>query len=141
MPKIQLDQDIRSVSDFRANAASYMERVKTEPRPLILTQHGKSSAVLIDVEDYQKLLDKVQLLEELSTARKELDNGEGMSHEEFFNELRAKYANSLDQHSDGDIEQAWIDEIKRRKAEIKSGEIKTISGPEVHKAALELLKK
>jgi len=43
------------------------------------------------VEDYQKLLDKVQLLEELSTARKELDNGEGLSHEEFFSELRAKY--------------------------------------------------
>ncbi len=79
MSQIQLDQDIRSLSDFRANAASYIERVKSKRRPLVLTQHGKSSAVLIDVEDYQKLLDKVQLLEELSTARKELDNGEGVS--------------------------------------------------------------
>jgi len=60
-------------------------------RPLVITHHGKSCAVLIDVEDYQKLLDKVQLLEELSTARRELDNGEGVSHEEFFSELRAKY--------------------------------------------------
>jgi prevent-host-death family protein len=91
MSQIQLDQDIRSLSDFRANAASYIERVKTKRRPLVLTQHGKSSAVLIDVEDYQKLLDKIQLLEELSTARKELDNGEGISQEEFFSELRAKY--------------------------------------------------
>ncbi|TVQ00240.1 MAG: type II toxin-antitoxin system Phd/YefM family antitoxin [Balneolaceae bacterium] len=31
-------------------------------RPLVITHHGKSCAVLIDVEDYQKLLDKVQLL-------------------------------------------------------------------------------
>lgn len=91
MSKIQLDQDIRSLSDFRANAASYIERVKSKRRPLVLTQHGKSSAVLIDVEDYQNLLDKIQLLEELSAARKELDNGEGISHEEFFSELRAKY--------------------------------------------------
>jgi prevent-host-death family protein len=91
MSQIQLDQDIRSLSDFRANAASYIERVKTERRPLVLTQHGKSSAVLIDVEDYQKLLDKIQLLEELSTARKELKNGEGLSQEDFFTELRAKY--------------------------------------------------
>jgi len=91
MSQIQLDQDIRSLSDFRANAASYIERVKTKHRPLVLTQHGKSSAVLIDVEDYQKLLDKVQLLEELSTARKELDSGEGISQEEFFSKLRAKY--------------------------------------------------
>jgi len=91
MSQIQLDQDIRSLSDFRANAASYIERVKTKRRPLVLTQHGKSSAVLIDVEDYQKLLDKIQLLEEISNARKELDNGEGISQEEFFSELRAKY--------------------------------------------------
>jgi prevent-host-death family protein len=91
MSQIQLDQDIRSLSDFRANAASYIERVKTERRPLVLTQHGKSSAVLIDVEDYQRLLDKIQLLEELSTARKELKNGEGLSQEDFFTELRAKY--------------------------------------------------
>ncbi len=92
MAQIQLDQDIRSLSDFRANAASYIERVKKERRPLVLTQHGKSSAVLIDVEDYQKLLDKVQLLEELSAARKELDRGEGISQEDFFRELRAKYS-------------------------------------------------
>jgi prevent-host-death family protein len=91
MPQIQLDQDIRSLSDFRANAASYIERVKSKRRPLVLTQHGKSSAVLIDVEDYQKLLDKIQLLEEISTARKELDNGDGISQEDFFSELRAKY--------------------------------------------------
>lgn len=91
MSHIQLDQDIRSLSDFRANAASYIERVKSKRRPLVLTQHGKSSAVLIDVEEYQKLLDKIQLLEEISTARKELDNGEGISQEEFFSELRAKY--------------------------------------------------
>ena len=92
MSQIQLDQDIRSLSDFRANAASYIERVKTKRRPPVLTQHGKSSAVLIDVEDYQKLLDKIQLLEEIYTSRKELENGEGISQEEFFSELRAKYA-------------------------------------------------
>ena len=92
MSQIQLDKDIRSLSDFRANAASYIERVKSKRRPLILTQHGKSSAVLIDVEDYQKLLDKIQLLEELFTARKELDNGEGVSQKEFFSELRDKFS-------------------------------------------------
>lgn len=92
MSNIQLDQDIRSLSDFRANAASFIEKVKSERRPLVITQHGKSSAVLIDVEDYQKMLDKIQLLEELSTARKELNNGEGVSHEKFFSELRAEYA-------------------------------------------------
>lgn len=93
MPHIQLDQDIRSLSEFRANAASFIDRVKSEHRPLILTQHGKSSAVLIDVEDYQKLLDTVQLLREISNARKELDNGEGIDNDQMFTELRSRYSN------------------------------------------------
>lgn len=91
MSHIQLDQDIRSLSDFRANASAFIEQVKSERRPLVITQHGKSSAVLIDVEDYQKMLDKIQLLEEVSTARKELNNGEGLSHEEFIRELRTEF--------------------------------------------------
>ena len=56
-------------------------------------------------------------------------------------ELAKKLIDSLDQHFDEDIEQAWIDEIKKRKAEIKSGKITPISGQEVHKAARELLNK
>lgn len=94
MSHIQLDKDIRSLSEFRANASAFIERVKSEHRPLVLTQHGKSSAVLIDVEDYQKLLDKVQLLQEISSARKELDEGKGIDNDELFAELRYGCSNS-----------------------------------------------
>lgn len=94
MSHIQLDRDIRSLSEFRANAASFIEQVKSEHRPLVLTQHGKSSAVLIGVEDYQKLLDKIQLHEEIAGAKKELEEGKGMDHQEFMNELKAQYSSS-----------------------------------------------
>lgn len=47
-------------------------------------------------------------------------------------ELAKKLIDSLDQRIDDDIEQAWIDEIKRRKAEIKSGKVTPISGYDVH---------
>ncbi|MEX0608059.1 MAG: addiction module protein [Balneolaceae bacterium] len=54
-------------------------------------------------------------------------------------ELAKRLINSLDEQIDDDIEQAWIDEIRRRKAEIKSGKVTPISGEEVHKAARERL--
>lgn len=56
-------------------------------------------------------------------------------------ELAKKLIDSLDQQIDDDIEQAWIDEVKRRKDEIKSGKVGAISGQEVHKAAREFLEK
>lgn len=94
MSHIQLDKDIRSLSEFRANASAFIERVKSEHRPLVLTQHGKSSAVLIDVEDYQKLLDKVQLLQEISGTRKELNEDKGIDNDEFFAQLRSQFSDS-----------------------------------------------
>jgi len=55
--------------------------------------------------------------------------------------LAKKLIDSFEQEIDDDIEQAWVDEVNRRKSEIKSGKVKPISGQEVHKAARELLKK
>ena len=94
MSTIQLDQDILSLSDFRANASSFIEQVKSQRRPLVLTQHGRSSAVVLNVEEYQKMLNKIELLEELAAARTELDNGQGISHTELFKELRTQFPGS-----------------------------------------------
>jgi prevent-host-death family protein len=89
---IQLDQDIQSLSEFRANAASFIDRIKTQRRPLILTQHGKSSAVLLDVEEYQNLINTVQILQEVTTAREQIKKGDGVDHDVLFTELRSKYS-------------------------------------------------
>ena len=56
-------------------------------------------------------------------------------------ELAKKLIDSLDQKIDEDIEQSWIDEVKKRKDEIKSGKVTPISGQEVHRAARDILKK
>lgn len=55
--------------------------------------------------------------------------------------LAKKLIDSLDQQIDEDIEQSWIDEVKKRKNEIKSGQVTPISGQEVHKAARDLFEK
>lgn len=56
-------------------------------------------------------------------------------------ELAKRLISSLDDHVDEDIEQAWIQEVKRRKDEINSGKITPVLGEYVHKAARERLKK
>ncbi|MDZ7756501.1 addiction module protein [Rhodohalobacter sp.] len=56
-------------------------------------------------------------------------------------ELAKLLIKSLDEEVDSDIEQAWIDEVSRRKEEIKSGKVLPISGEEVHKSARNILKK
>lgn len=47
--------------------------------------------VVIDVKDYQKLLDKIELLEEITTARKDIENGAGKDNDMFMSDLRSEY--------------------------------------------------
>ncbi len=56
-------------------------------------------------------------------------------------ELAKRLIKSLDKHVDEDIDQAWIDEVRRRKEEIKSGKVTPIPGDQVHKDVRNLLNK
>lgn len=82
MHRLRLDEDIRPLSEFRANAASMVERLRTTKRPLVLTQRGHSAAVMLDVTEYEGLLDQLELLREVQTAERQLERGEGIEHEE-----------------------------------------------------------
>ncbi|NTV06004.1 MAG: type II toxin-antitoxin system Phd/YefM family antitoxin [Chlorobiaceae bacterium] len=61
MERINLEEDIRPLSEFRANTASLVQQVKKTGRPLVLTQHGKSAVVLLDVRQYQFMLSSIDL--------------------------------------------------------------------------------
>ncbi len=82
MQRIKLAEDIQPLSEFRANVASFIEKVKKTKRPLVITQHGKSAAVMMDVEEYEKLIEKVELLTDIHIAEAQLDKGEGISHQQ-----------------------------------------------------------
>ena len=80
--RFNLDQDIRPVSEFRKNAASFIDSVKNENRTIILTQHGKSAAVLVDVSEYQRMVNKLNKMEDLLEAERQIARGEVTTHEE-----------------------------------------------------------
>ncbi|KAA3615785.1 MAG: type II toxin-antitoxin system Phd/YefM family antitoxin [Calditrichaeota bacterium] len=92
MGQINLEQDIKPLSEFRANTAALVKQVKETQRPLIITQHGKSSAVLLDVKKYQSLLDKIEILQDVQLAEKQLDEGKGIGHLEARKRIHERYS-------------------------------------------------
>jgi antitoxin YefM len=81
MERIELDKDIKPISEFRANATNLIDQVNKTKRPLVITQHGKSSAVLLDVKEYEALLDKIELLSDLAEAEEDIKNKRIYSNE------------------------------------------------------------
>jgi prevent-host-death family protein len=89
--QVRLDTDIKPVSEFRANAAELIEQVRTTGRPLVLTQRGQSAAVVLDVTDYQQMIDEVELLRDVRTAVEQIGSGKGVSNRAAKAELRRRF--------------------------------------------------
>ena len=80
MQRLRIDQDIRSMSEFRTGIASFLKQVHDTKRPLIITQHGKGAAVLLDVGEYEAMQEKIELLKDVQTSMSQIENGEGVEH-------------------------------------------------------------
>ena len=82
MLRLRLDKDIRPLSEFRANAASLVQQVRETKRPLVLTQRGHSTAVVVDVAEFERLVDELELLRDIRLAERQLEEGRGIPHDE-----------------------------------------------------------
>jgi prevent-host-death family protein len=90
MPRLRPSTDVRPVTEFRANASAFLEQVQATKRPVILTQHGRSAAVLLDVAVYEDLLDELALLRDVRTAEDQVAKGAGASHAVVVRRLKAR---------------------------------------------------
>ena len=81
MQPINLTEDVQSLSEFRSGVSSYIQQVNETKRPLLITQHGKGVAVLTDVEEFENLKQRLELLEELYKAEIQINEGRGISHD------------------------------------------------------------
>ncbi len=88
---VNLAEDIQPVSEFRANAAETIKHVRDSGRPLVLTQNGRSAAVLLDVATYQALVDENELLRDLRTAEDDIREGRITPHDQARTSLLSRY--------------------------------------------------
>jgi PHD/YefM family antitoxin component YafN of YafNO toxin-antitoxin module len=65
-----------------------LNQLHATKRPVVLTQHGRSAAVVMDVGVYEGLLDEIALLRDVRVAEEQIARGEGIPHEEVVARLR-----------------------------------------------------
>jgi len=90
MRKGRPSQDIRPLSEFRANVATFVEQVQVTRRPLVLTQYGRSAAILLAVEAYEALIERAELAEDVRTAEAQITAGQGIPHGKALALVRAR---------------------------------------------------
>jgi len=69
---IHYEEDICPVTEFRAEINSMIQQTKSTHRPIVLTQHGKASVVVLDVLDFQRMKEKAELTEDIRIAQRQI---------------------------------------------------------------------
>ena len=81
MNRVVLDEDVKPLSEFRANVTSCINQVRNTKRPVVITHHGKSAAVLLGVSEYEGLMRRMEVLEDIRLAEQQLAEGKGVPHD------------------------------------------------------------
>lgn len=68
MKRIIFSDDIHPLSEFRSKASGFIAQVRNTKRPLVITQNGKSAAILLDVTEYEKMVEKIELFQDKEIA-------------------------------------------------------------------------
>lgn len=82
MQRLKINQDIKPLSEFRTGITNFIKQVHDTKRPVIITQHGKGVAVLLDVHEYETMQEKLELLSDVQISLNQIENGEGIPHED-----------------------------------------------------------
>lgn len=72
---LRVEQDIQPVSAFRSNAARLIAQVQANKRALVLTQRGRSAAVVLDAAEYDRLIERLELLQDVHQANAQIAAG------------------------------------------------------------------
>jgi prevent-host-death family protein len=75
---IDVSRDIHALSDFKRRTKKFMQRMKKDGHPVVLTINGKAELVVQDAASYQRLLElaeQAEMMEFLAESRADVDAG------------------------------------------------------------------
>jgi len=71
---------IEPVTELKTRSAQLIKEARTSGQPIVITQNGKATAVLQDIETYQEQRRALLLLKFLAQGDKELREDQGIRH-------------------------------------------------------------
>ena len=81
---------IEPVTVLKTRSAELIRQARETGQPIIITQNGKPTAVLQDVESFQRQREALTLLKVLAKGDQELSEGKVISHDEVLRRIERK---------------------------------------------------
>ncbi|MFO7814095.1 MAG: type II toxin-antitoxin system Phd/YefM family antitoxin [Pelovirga sp.] len=78
---------VELVTNLKRQATRILADLHDSKEPVLITEHGRPSAYLVDVEDYEFMQRRMQILEGIAVGEQALLTGQVFSEEEARNKL------------------------------------------------------
>ena len=82
METIRFNEDVYPISEFRTNTAGLIDKIKNTKRPILLTQNGKGTAILLDVKAFDELIEKTEFITGIAKGLDDIQKGKIINHSE-----------------------------------------------------------
>ena len=79
---LQVAEDIVPINEFKTNASKLLKRLHKTNRPMVITQNGRPSAVVVTPEEFDVLTYRWRFIEAVEEGIADADAGRVYSSEE-----------------------------------------------------------
>jgi len=93
-----LSEDVVSFTDCRGRLAEYFNKTRTTHRPVVVTQNGRATTVIVNLGDWEQAFaawEEAKLtrevLNDFEISMEQIKRGECFTHEEVFSRLRKEF--------------------------------------------------
>lgn len=87
---MKYSEAIEPVTTLKTKSAELIRRARESGQPIVITQNGKATAVLLDVESFERQRDALLLLRYLAVGEDEISKGKGVPQEEALRRFEKK---------------------------------------------------
>ncbi len=88
---MDFNDDIKPITYMKTHSADLIKQVKSNQRPVFISQSGELQVVIQDLEEYKKQKDLLLLLRMVALGEKEIKEDKVTSQDELFSRLDKKY--------------------------------------------------
>jgi len=82
MTSTKFSEDVRPLTELKTRASALIDQVRRSRRPVLLTRRGHGVAVLMDLEEYERLVERNDFIEAVEKGARAAAEGEVYSQAE-----------------------------------------------------------
>lgn len=82
MKPLSVSKNIVSLTEFKAKASQMLHEVQNSHQPLVITQNGKATAVLISPTDFDALTEQARFIDAVEKGLADVQQGRVVADED-----------------------------------------------------------